>query len=506
MRYFNTAGPCRPEEHYTVMRERLIADGKNKVKKGCYFTISAPRQTGKTTYFQLLFRELSEDYTRIWISFENLKTAEKDLFYKDLSYQLHQELSAQSIRIDCTVRDQVEVQKFFDRLRDQAKPVFLVIDEFEGIPEPVLSELMHTFRKMYHRRQYHGLHSLALVGVSTLAELVLLSASPFNIADQIAIPYFTLEEVKDLTGQYAAESGQNFEEKVVKEIFGNTGGQPGLVCSLCRHLTEDIVRDRTKQIRLEDFHETLRHFLTRRADMNILNIVHKAREKRNLMLRLLFREDPIPFSVHDPDIAYLSAHGLIADSDGYAGISAPLYGKVLIAAFRPLFNGESEHYVGVQDSFGEYLTVSGLDMRAVLKRYSDYVARRGFRAFDTEHLKEAAWHYSLDGFINFFIERLGGQTFIEVPSGRGRTDILILFGNRKYVVETKIFTDKYYFEKGKRQLAAYLATEELSEGYYVVFSNRHKENDRLCFEEDIQGKRIITYIIRTNYEQASRTG
>lgn len=30
MRYFNTSGPCYPEEHYTVMREALIARGQNK--------------------------------------------------------------------------------------------------------------------------------------------------------------------------------------------------------------------------------------------------------------------------------------------------------------------------------------------------------------------------------------------------------------------------------------------------------------------------------------------
>ncbi|MCP4701736.1 MAG: hypothetical protein GY862_33490 [Gammaproteobacteria bacterium] len=55
MREFNTSGPCNPALHYTVMREALIAEGKEKVRKGRYFTLFAPRQTGKTTYFQLLY-------------------------------------------------------------------------------------------------------------------------------------------------------------------------------------------------------------------------------------------------------------------------------------------------------------------------------------------------------------------------------------------------------------------------------------------------------------------
>lgn len=69
----------------------------------------------------------------------------------------------------------------------------------------------------------------------------------------------------------------------------------------------------------------------------------------------------------------------------------------------------SNYYVSAQDTFPEYVVNGRLNLHGILNKYRDYVRRRGFRAFDTEHLKEGAWHYSLDGFINFFIERLGGR-------------------------------------------------------------------------------------------------
>jgi len=145
-----------------------------------------------------------------------------------------------------------------------------------------------------------------------------------------------------------------------------------------------------------------------------------------------------------------------------------------------------------------------LNLNAILQKYVEYVNQRGFRAFDTDHLKEGAWHYSLDGFINFFIERLGGHTFVEAPSGRGRTDILILWRDKKYIIETKIFSDRSYFENGKIQLAAYLKTEGLDSGHYVVFSKKHAETDVLEQEEVIDGKRIYTRIIRVNFDRPSR--
>ncbi|MCK5523028.1 MAG: hypothetical protein KAI83_07835, partial [Thiomargarita sp.] len=86
----------------------------------------------------------------------------------------------------------------------------------------------------------------------------------------------------------------------------------------------------------------------------------------------------------------------------------------------------------------------------------------------------------------------------------GRTDILILYQNQKYVIETKRFVNHYYFQQGKGQLAEYLKSEGISEGYYVVFSNRHTEKDELFSEELIQGKRITTHLIPTKFEQPSR--
>lgn len=505
MRFFNTSGPCDPAKHYTVLRKKLIEKGKALVEQGRYFTIFAPRQSGKTTYFQLLLRQLHDlGYVPIWISFEGLKTLPRAKFYYALQVLLQLELGKYGINVKQQLADQFDLQLYWMEASTNSSKIVLIIDEFEDIPDEVLSELMHTFRALYQKRASHKLHAVSLVGVSTIAELVLSSASPFNVVDELRIPYFTFAEVQDLIGQYVAESGQPFDEAVILAIYENTAGQPGLVCALCHYLVTEMVPDRSQPVTMTAFYPTLRHFLTERFDKNIVNIVQKAREKRDFMLRVLFGETPIPFTVDNPDIAYLYAHGVVDNRAGEVDILVPLYGKRLIAAFRPALNGEAHHFAAVHDNFSDYVNADGLQVAAILAKYRDYVQRRGFHAFDTEQLKEGAWHYSLDGFINFFIERLDGMTFVEVPSGRGRTDILILHQARKYIIETKVFSDQYYFQQGKQQLADYLATEGLTEGYYVVFSNRHTKDDTLYFEETIDGKQIYTYIILTCFDQPSR--
>jgi type II secretory pathway predicted ATPase ExeA len=504
MRFFNTSGACIPEEHYTVMRQSLVAQGLQLVAQGRFFTIFAPRQSGKTTYFQLLFRQLNRlDFTPVRLSFEGMRTLTRAKFYQVLGRRLQRGLSEQGIERNYHFVDQSDLQESLDKSHWGERRLVLVIDEFEEMPPEVLSELLHSLRDVYQYQEHYALHSLLLVGVSTLAELVVSSASPFNIVDQLQIPYFTFAEVQELIEQFVAESGQPFDEQVIKAIYDNTQGQPGLVNALCQHLVETVATDRSQPVTMAHFYVALKHFLTERFDKNILNVIRKAREKPELMFKLLFGQAALPFTVNDPDIAYLYANGVVANVDGYVQILVPLYSKALLTALRPLLNGESNEYVSAYDNFAEYVTADGLNLHAILTRYREYVQRRGFRAFDTEQLKEGAWHYSLDGFINFFVERIGGDTLVEVPSGRGRTDILILYKGRKYVIETKVFSDAWYFEHGKQQLSDYLASEGLSEGFYVVFTSRHRPEDPLYFDETVNGKRIRTYLIRTEFDAPS---
>ena len=66
-RKFNTSGANRLEEHYTLLRPNLVQKGMELVKSERYFTIWAPRQTGKSTYFLLLKMALEqEDYRVVW--------------------------------------------------------------------------------------------------------------------------------------------------------------------------------------------------------------------------------------------------------------------------------------------------------------------------------------------------------------------------------------------------------------------------------------------------------
>ena len=82
----------------------------------------------------------------------------------------------------------------------------------------------------------------------------------------------------------------------------------------------------------------------------------------------------------------------------------------------------------------------------------------------------------------------------EVPTGAGKMDLCITHNQRKYIVETKIWRGDVRYQTGKQQLAVYLKSEGVTEGYYVVFDHRQKPEPRVE-TETVDGVSIRSYII-----------
>ncbi|MEN9613385.1 MAG: hypothetical protein RLZZ628_4199 [Bacteroidota bacterium] len=89
MRYFNTSGPNITEEHYTLPRTELVQIGKEMVHNSRYFTIWAPRQSGKSTYFRFLAEALEQEgYKVARVNFENFKNESLNAFLECLRRHL----------------------------------------------------------------------------------------------------------------------------------------------------------------------------------------------------------------------------------------------------------------------------------------------------------------------------------------------------------------------------------------------------------------------------------
>ena len=497
MRSFNTSGPNIAEEHYTIERTSLINKGIDLVENKRYFTIWAPRQTGKSTYFRQLAEKLNgKGYKPVFFSvegFNNFSVADTfDTFCRELRKQQK-------------IHWKIETLKDFEKVVSDCNDMKLVIiiDEIESLNPDIFGQFLHTIRNLYHTRQYHCLKSVIFVGVSNIVGVVSDNASPFNISDNLNVPYFTDDEVNELLGQHESETGQLFEEKVKQQICQITANQPGLVNGFAQKLVSDYPDH--KLLTYNDYLKIEHWYLNVAIDKNFANILNKAKEERKFVERLLFTEEKIPFKIDRENIKLLHTNGLIKeDENGFVTFWVPFYKKRLYDAFYPYTNGE-RNLISRTIFAPEYFTEKGeLKLKKLIENYKTYVKRRGFNVFrekddkgNFRSIKEAALIYSFETYIHAFITQTDGKIYREANTGLGKSDMIININNLEYLIETKIYYAFKQFTDGKSQLAYYCKSLGLDKGVYLVFCPNDIKYQESVKEqaENIENVYITTYLI-----------
>jgi len=470
MKRFNTSGPNIPEKHYTIERTNIIRRGVDLINDERYFTIWAPRQTGKSTFFRQMADKLVENgYKVAHINFENYKSASLDSF----TYTLFGEIRNQW-GIDFT--KEKEISKVFQLISEHKdQKLVLIIDEVEGINPEYFGEFLHSIRNVYHSRQSHSLKSVILVGVSNIVGVVSDNASPFNISDNLNVPYFTDTEVFDLLGQHETETTQKFEEKVKQKIIQITANQPGLVNGFAQKLIENYPDN--PLITYEHYLEIEHWYLNVAIDKNFANILNKAKEYKSFVERLLFTEERIPFDIDRESIKQLHINGIIKeDENRNVTFWVPFYKKRLYKAFYPYTNGEKTSIlrsIAVSELFDEN---DKLKLDSLITGYKEYVKRRGFNVFrekddkgNYSSIKESALMYSFETYIQAFLQVVDGKSYREADTGLGKSDLIINVRNSEYLVESKIYYYESQFLNGQKQLAYYCKSLGLNQGVYLVF-------------------------------------
>ncbi len=502
MRTFNTSGPNIPSEHYTISRQDLIEKGVNLVKKARYFTIWAPRQTGKSTYFRLLAAELNKQgYEVAHINCENYKDETKEVFLKTFRDEL------QSFwQVD--FEDAGIAETFHKITRIKNRKLVLIIDEIEGISPEYFSGLLHSIRATYHSRTEHCLKSVILVGVSNITGVIQDNASPFNTNDNLNVPYFTKAEILELLKMHEDETGQLFSPEVKEKIAYITAGQPGLVNGFGYNLVETFPKE--KEFQYAQYLEIERNYTTRYIDKNISNIINKGKQHRQFIEKLLFDERKKAFNIYDERIKFLTVNGLITfDENDNIIFNVPLYKKCLQIAFAPPLNGESEQIRKNLELSDYFSPEKGLNIDKIIRNYQSYAKKRGFRYFMQKDengkntgLIEAALVHSFDTYIQSFLEVFEGKSYLEPHVALGRSDLIINMQGTEFVIEAKIFRDSTQFKKGKLQLAYYINSLGLKTGIYLVFADTETTNSVLVEQaETIQNVEITTYIVRYDVEK-----
>ncbi len=482
MRRFHSYGPVDQDIHFAVPRTELVENCLQHIlgepgKGGHYFTIWAPRQTGKTWLMRQVKQRIETDYPDQFIvgtmSMQGVIMDESDPDSVFFSYI--PSLFSRTFNVTVPEPDSWnEWSSYFSRQTSQfSKPVILFIDEFDSLPSAVIDRLVTLFRDIHLNRELYQLHGLALIGVKAVLGVDSQRGSPFNIQRSLHVGNLTRDEVISMFDQYQTESGQRVDAAVPDALYEATNGQPGLVGWFGELLTEKYNPGIDKPIGMDTWKYVYHAALRVEWNNTILNLVKKVKIGYvNHVLELFSRSDVI-FSLDAEWCAYLYMNGVITfqvqtDSDGQpqttCRFSCPFIQKRLYNALTYDLVGDRLPILALEilDDLADVFE-AGLNLPALLSRYKAYLVRmkaRGLNPFKDQprrtdlHYTEAVGHFHLYAWLQ---SAIGRRCIVspEFPTGNGKVDIHINCHGKPGIIEVKSFIDMAEARNAQFQAAAY---------------------------------------------------
>ncbi len=488
-KWFNTAGPCKPNIHYTLPTSQRLPELKRLIDQENYFVIHAPRQTGKTTAMLTLAQELtaSGKYTAIMVSVEVGAVFPHDPLAAQNSILNHWQNQIRFLKLPLPHINQIKEETGITQLDLQTVlsmwaassplPLVVFLDEIDALSDETLISVLRQLRSGYPSRPQGFPQCVALIGMRDVRDYKVASggsdrlntSSPFNIkVESITLSNFTLEEVKSLYEQHTQATGQIFTPEAINQAYYLTQGQPWLVNAIARQVTEYLAEDVNIPITVDLINQA-KDILIQRQDTHLDSLAERLREDRvKAIIQPMLAGEELG-NVPDDDLRYVLDLGLCKrDRGGGIEIANPIYREVFP---KTLANVTIASLTSVQPT---WLTPTGkLDAVALLNSFLDFWRQHGEPLFKSTPYPEIAPHLVLMAFLHRVVNG-GGSLEREYAIGSGRMDICLRYGDVVLGMELKVWKQGKAdpLPKGLVQLDKYLSGLNLDTGWLVIFDRR----------------------------------
>lgn len=524
-RRFNVNGVCRPEAHYMVSLDARLEKIKVLIDAGEYFAINRSRQSGKTTTLYLLERLLSEqDYTVFSLSFEGLPEeiyAEQAIFCRTFCGLLYDVLDFGEVGgvpdpIRETLRqmssgegsaDLRSLSNLISRLCASVKnPVVLMIDEVDqaGDQRMFLDFLGMLRNKYLNRTKRPTFQSVILASVYDIKNLRLKVRpeeehrfnSPWNISADFKLDMnFSIPEIKGMLEEYEREHHTGMDLAVISQwIHEYTSGYPYLVSYLCKRMDEGAGGLKPNSWNREGFLEAVKEQV-KGPDALYDDMVKHVLEYPDLyemLNNILFRGEDYPYHIYDRPVNVGTMFGFIMEKDGSVAVSNRIFESQLYNYFLTESMKNSDRQREHLPDKNQFIHNGILDMDLVMRKFYEYylslnepddpefVEKLGRKIF-LMYLKPI-----INGKGNFYVE--------DQSRSRLRTDVVIDYLGKQYIVELKIWRGEQYNRRGREQLAEYLEVYHLDRGYLLCFCF-HGRKETGIRETECGGKTILEVLL-----------
>jgi len=527
---FNITGSCIPSRHYMVDIKEKLDKIEQLIEDEEYFTINRSRQYGKTTTLDMLENRLCNKYLVFNISFESIA----DIYYE--SEEAFSDIFLRKI-IEC-----MEIQELDDKLVDfwknigavpsfydlatkvdgfcriSKKEIVLMIDEVDKSSDnKMFLSFLGMLRERYLKRnKYRTFKSVILAGVYDVKNLKLKLRpeeeskynSPWNIAAKFKIDMsFSEDEIQSMLDSYEEDKHIGFDTKKVAEIIHNyTNGYPFLVSAICKCVDEELCDDYGfKDLKSAWSKEGVLYAIkvveeTRNLLFDDINKqLNQYSELNNLVKDILLKGVQNEYVIGDEIIEIGTMFGILGNIDGKLGISNRIFEVYLYNKFISENNRIENRSVLAKSARNyreDYIIGNELNMELILQNFAKHYTQYYKDELNSKDKKfiEDNGRFLFLTFIKPIING-DGNFYVEARTRNGRrTDVIIDYHAKQYIVELKIWHGDEYNKRGEKQTFDYLSYYEVDKGYLVSF-NFNKNKEYKYEEIEYKGKTIVEVVI-----------
>lgn len=526
MKCFNTEGICIPEINYMADTSKTIHQIIDQyVSPGKYFTIDRPRQYGKTTTLYLLEKRLKKDYIVLSISFESADELFTSLstFAAGFIRKTARILKIQDIPEYICSNWQRPLSKDFpfddlgqritELCTDCPQSVILMIDEVDKSSDnQIFLSFLGLLREKYLKRQQgkdSTFQSVILAGVYDVKTLKIKLHpeeeakynSPWNIAVNFVIDMsFSAEDIDTMLEDYEKDYHTGMDRAFMSRyLYEYTSGYPFLVSKLCQLLDERVsgtepFLTRARAWTKEGFLAAVKLLLMERNtlfdDMVKKLLDHPKLEE--LMQGILFGGSSIPFKRESPVIDLGVTLGFLKDRDGMVAVANRIFETQMYDLFLADMAVDHELYIEAASERNQFIVNGMLQMDLVMKKFYEYyeeIYSDNDQKFIEENGRKLFLLY-LKPIING-----NGNYYVEARTrDHKRTDIIVDYKGKQFVIELKLWRGDAYNMRGEKQIFEYLDFYKQDKGYMLSFNfNRNKKTG--IQELNYRGKRILEVVV-----------
>ena len=516
-RSFNITGACNPQEHYMVNLDSRLSEIKKMVDAGKYFVINRGRQYGKTTTLNALENYLSQDYIVVSMDFQFLDASDFEntetfvtAFAQELSelvdgeYQISEKLAEQLRKIVDGADGFTRMANLFKWIslwcRNTSKPIVLIIDEVDSASNnQVFLDFLAQLRGYYlNRNKKPTFQSVILAGVHDIRNLrqkIRPDAehkhnSPWNIASPFEVDMsFSPDDIAGMLTDYENEHHTGMDiPRISQLIYDYTSGYPVLVAEFCKSMDE--LSDWSNQ----GIIEANKRLLIKKKPLfeSLIGKLEDNESLRKLMHGILFKGQKIPYNPDDATIDDAFMYGFVKNEHGLIAVANRVFEVRIYNWFISLETTDSLIFAeGVNDK-SQFIIDNQLNMELILEKFilhfnNIYGSQPDkFKEDDGRKLFLLYLRPIINGTGNYYIE---SQT-----RDQRRTDVIVDYLGKQYIIELKIWHGDEYNTQGEKQLSEYLDYYHIDKGYLLSFNfNKNKQSGMHTIE--LNGRTIVEAVV-----------